>query len=103
VLREQAAPELLKLLSASTAKGGTGVIQALGALRVRAAVPQLVEIFLKREYDYSTYHVLRQLGDPSAIPLLEAYLKKSKAAYKRNLVESLIEELEQKAAKAGQK
>jgi HEAT repeat protein len=103
VLREKAVPELLKLLSAPTFKGGDGVIQALGALRAREAVPQLVEIFLKREYDYTTYHVLRQLGDPSAIPPLEAYLKKSKGAYKRNLVESLIQDLEQKAAKAGQK
>jgi HEAT repeat protein len=97
---EKFVPELLKLLPTAT-RGDDRVINALAHLRSRAAVPRLVELFPQKGVDtYTVFHALRRIGDPAAIPLLQGFLKKTKDVYKKNLAESLVEELERRAAKA---
>jgi HEAT repeat protein len=101
--REKMIPDLLKLLVPTATKGNVNVLQALGHLRVREAVPELVKLFTARgTHPYWISEALRRIGDPAAIPLLEKVLDKTKDNWKKHTIESLIESLEdikRKAAK----
>jgi HEAT repeat protein len=96
-------PDLLRVLPASVKSRQHlrqfGVIRALGRLRAREAVAPLVAL-LDRQKDYLFYYAaeaLGQIGDPSAIPALEAALDKFTDLNVRSCIQGAIERLREQA------
>jgi HEAT repeat protein len=95
VLGENAVPELLPLLVPSVKKNECAVAEALGHLKARAAVPTMVELMPgQTPIHYCIHDALRRINDPSAVPLLEALLPRTKDAYRRARITEVIEYLE---------
>jgi HEAT repeat protein len=95
VLGEKAVPELLPLLVPSVKKNECGVAEALGHLRAREAVPAMVGLMPgQTPVHYCIHDALRRINDPSAVPLLEALMHKTKDPYRRARITEVIEYLE---------
>ena len=75
------------------------LVHALGDLRARKAVPELVELMPTQAGHHECIHAaLRSIGDPAAIPLLKKLLSKTKNAQKKRAIEEVISHLENLAA-----
>jgi HEAT repeat protein len=95
VLGEKAVPELLPLLAPSVKKDECGVVEALGYLRAKVAVPLLVPLMPGQPWHHYCIHdALRRINDPAAIPLLEGLLEKIKERDRHNNIVAVIEYLE---------
>jgi HEAT repeat protein len=95
VLGVKAIPELLPLLVPSVKKNECAVVEALGHLKARAAVPKLVELMPgQTPVHYCIHDALRRINDPAAVPLLEALLPRTRDAYRRARITEVIEYLE---------
>ncbi|HKI34159.1 MAG TPA: HEAT repeat domain-containing protein [Gemmataceae bacterium] len=100
VLGEKAVPELLPLLLPSVKKDECGVVEALGYLRAREAVPLMVPLMPEQEWHHYCIHdALRRINDPTAIRLLEGLLEKTKDPGRRDCLAAVIEYLEKHRAK----
>ena len=98
VLREKAIPDLLPLLEPSVKKGECGVVEALGFLKARAAIPVMVPLILGQQaHHYCIHDALRRINDPAAIPLLEELLGKTKDSYRMNCITAVIDFLQKNA------
>jgi hypothetical protein len=101
VLGEKAVPELLPLLAPSVKKNECGVVQALGYVKAREAVPTMVALMPGQTLQHYCIHdALRHINDPAAVPLLEALLPKTRDGYRRARITEVIEYLERHRAEA---
>ena len=101
VLGEKAVPELLPLLVPSVKKGECAVVQALGYLKVREAVPTMIELMPRQQsHHYCIHDALRRINDPAALPVLEALLAKTKDALRRDCLAAVIDYLEKRRPQA---
>ncbi len=101
VVGEKAIPDLLPLLVPSVKKNECGVVEALGYLKARAALPAMVPLMPGQPvHHYCIHDALRRINDPAAIPLLEGVLAKTKDRYRRDRIADVIEYLEKHRAEA---
>jgi hypothetical protein len=95
VMGPNAVPHLLEVLAASVKAGECGVVETLGRLGAREAIGPMIELMPgQQEYHYCVHDALRRIGDPAAIPLLQALLAKTRGNYRKNRISAVIDELE---------
>jgi HEAT repeat protein len=93
VMGRKAIPELLRVLEASAKKNEIGVIEELGRLQAKEAIPSFLELFAGLKEGQALWalcEAFQELGDPSIIPSLEEIVAKSK---KSNYLDHFIEQL----------
>jgi HEAT repeat protein len=101
VLGKKAIPELLPRLAASVKRHECGVVEALGCLKAREAVPALVGLLPGRpQFFFCIHDALRRINDPTAVPLLEGVLHKTKEPYRRERIVAVVEHLEKNRTEA---
>jgi HEAT repeat protein len=94
VLGQKAVPELLPLLAPSVKKGECGVAEALGWLKAREAVPEMVKLMPGQQpHHFCIHDALRRINDPAAVPLLEALRDETRDPYRRARITEVIEYL----------
>ncbi|MHB1556967.1 MAG: HEAT repeat domain-containing protein [Isosphaeraceae bacterium] len=98
VLGTAAVPEILRVLADPRYKnvniaGAGELIETLGRLRAREAIGPLMAMYDEGFFRYYVSRALREMGDPAAIPLLEAELAKMTYPSERSATQALINEL----------
>lgn len=102
VLGTAAVPDALRVLADPRCRArniaDTGkLIETLGRLRASEAIGPLMAMYDEGFFRYCVSRALSEMGDPAAIPLLEAELAKMTHPSERSATQALINELRAKA------
>ena len=97
VVGPKAVPSLLRALQAPIKSHESGVIEALGWLRARAAVELLLGLLEKQRDNSIIHNALCEIGDSAAIPGLKGLLDRTKDQFQRAWLERTLDHLERHA------